>query len=125
MTQDIETLAGSEGAVEFLPVEASDDVTWPDWESTRKAVWSKPEPAEYRCEIRLCGEPEGGYSVYAPELPGVVTEGETAEEAMRNVAEALQGTLRTYLDDDQPIPWKKDAEPLQQGETPCWIVVHV
>ena len=125
MTQDIETLAGPEGAAAFFPVEASDNVTWPDSASTRKAVWSKPEPAEYRCEIRLCGEPEGGYSVYAPELPGVVTEGETAEEAVRNVAEALRGTLRTYREDNQPIPWKKDGEPLQQSETRRWIVVHV
>lgn len=35
-------------------------------------------------------EPDGGYHAYAPELPGLHTEGETLDEAMINAEEALR-----------------------------------
>lgn len=34
-------------------------------------------------------EPEGGYSAYVEEIPGVNTQGETMEEARENLQEAL------------------------------------
>ncbi len=34
-------------------------------------------------------DPDGGYHAYAPELPGLHTEGETLEEAVSNAEEAL------------------------------------
>lgn len=34
-------------------------------------------------------DPAGGYHAYAPELPGLHTEGETLDEAMANAEEAL------------------------------------
>ncbi len=34
-------------------------------------------------------EPEGGYHAYAPELPGLHTQGEDLEEATANAEEAL------------------------------------
>jgi len=70
-------------------------------------------------------EAQGGYSVYTPQLPGVISEGENAEETVRNMAEALQGALQTYLHDAVPIPWKRDIEPVAEGETRLWIVVNV
>ena len=36
---------------------------------------------------------EGGYTAYIPALPGCVSEGETLEEAKRNITEALEGYL--------------------------------
>lgn len=39
--------------------------------------------------IRLIPEPEGGYTVLVDELPGCVSVGETKEEAIRNIAEAI------------------------------------
>jgi predicted RNase H-like HicB family nuclease len=43
-------------------------------------------------EIELIFEPqeEGGYHVYAPDLPGLHTQGETLEEAEANALEALE-----------------------------------
>ena len=124
MTQDTQTFVGSERA-EVLPFKRPDIVTAPDWPPTPNRVWYEPEQDLYRCEIRLCSELEGGYSVYVPELPGVVSEGETREEAKRNIAEALRGVLRSYRQDDQPIPWQKDPNPLQEDESRFWIVVNV
>ena len=40
---------------------------------------------------------EGGYTVYVPALPGCVSEGETYEEALKNIREAITlylGTLK-------------------------------
>ena len=39
---------------------------------------------------------EGGYVVYVPALPGCVSQGETKEEALENIKEAIE----VYLDVD-------------------------
>ena len=36
---------------------------------------------------------EGGYVVECPALPGCVSEGETLEEALENIKEAIQGCI--------------------------------
>ncbi len=33
---------------------------------------------------------EGGFTVYVPSLPGCVSEGDTREEALRNIGEAIE-----------------------------------
>ncbi len=40
---------------------------------------------------------EGGYTVYVPSLPGCISEGETEEEALRNIREAIE----LYLEPDE------------------------
>ena len=40
---------------------------------------------------------EGGYVVYVPSLPGCVSQGETKEEALENIREAIE----VYLDVDE------------------------
>jgi predicted RNase H-like HicB family nuclease len=32
---------------------------------------------------------EGGYTVYVPQLPGCISQGDTKEEAMQNITEAI------------------------------------
>lgn len=46
---------------------------------------------EQPAEIEFVFEPqeEGGYYVYAPDLPGLHTQGDTLEEATANAEEAL------------------------------------
>ena len=39
---------------------------------------------------------EGGYTVYAPSLPGCISQGETREEAIKNIKEAIE----LYLEPD-------------------------
>ena len=38
---------------------------------------------------------EGGYTVTVPALPGCVTEGDTREEALANIREAIMASLET------------------------------
>ncbi|MHB8264133.1 MAG: type II toxin-antitoxin system HicB family antitoxin [Acidimicrobiales bacterium] len=50
-------------------------------------------------EVVLSPEPEGGYSVFVPELPSVATQGETTEEALAMAKEAIEGCL-TVMDEE-------------------------
>lgn len=47
---------------------------------------------------------EGGYLAEVLELPGCISEGETPEEAYRNLEEAMGGWIATSLDHNRPIP---------------------
>ena len=42
---------------------------------------------------------EGGFTVYVPSLPGCVSEGETEEEALKNIREAIDLYLEPVEDD--------------------------
>jgi predicted RNase H-like HicB family nuclease len=33
---------------------------------------------------------EGGYTVYVPSLPGCISEGDTVEQALKNIQEAIE-----------------------------------
>ena len=44
-------------------------------------------------EIILTPQPEGGFTVTVPELPDVVTEGDTREQAIEMAREAIEGYL--------------------------------
>lgn len=41
-------------------------------------------------KVVLEPQKEGGYTVYVPALPGCVSEGNTKEEALRNIKEAIE-----------------------------------
>jgi antitoxin HicB len=47
---------------------------------------------------------EGGYVAEVLELPGCISEGDTPEEAYRNLQEAMEGWIATAIDRNQPIP---------------------
>ena len=48
--------------------------------------------------------PEGGYTAYVVEFPGCFSEGDTAEEAIINVDEALAGIVAVLLEEGDEIP---------------------
>lgn len=52
-------------------------------------------------KLKVVLEPsdEGGYTVYVPSLPGCISEGETAEEAMANIREAIELYLEPVEDE--------------------------
>ena len=47
---------------------------------------------------------EGGYVVSVPTLPGCVTEGDTFEEAMYMVKDAISGYIASLKKHGEPIP---------------------
>jgi predicted RNase H-like HicB family nuclease len=50
-------------------------------------------------KLRVVLEPsdEGGFTAYVPALPGCISEGDTEEEAMANIREAVE----LYLEDNE------------------------
>lgn len=54
-------------------------------------------------------QPEGGFTVLVPALPEVVTEGDTEDEALRMVAEAIRLALDYRRDNGLEIP--EDSAP--------------
>ena len=62
---------------------------------------------------------EGGFVVTVPALPGVVTQGETLEEARAMVADAIQGFLACLRKDGLPIPLEHEhqVEPVREKVT--------
>ncbi|HLB11721.1 MAG TPA: type II toxin-antitoxin system HicB family antitoxin [Dehalococcoidia bacterium] len=47
---------------------------------------------------------EGGYTVYVPALKGCISEGDTYEEALRNIKDAIQLYVDTLKDRGREIP---------------------
>ena len=47
---------------------------------------------------------ESGYVAYAPALRGCVSQGETREEALRNIKEAIGVYIEVLLEDGLPVP---------------------
>ena len=59
---------------------------------------------EREYEIILQPEPEGGFSVFVPELPSVVTQGDTVEDAHAMAGEAIEAYLEVTHEDGLPVP---------------------
>jgi antitoxin HicB len=56
-------------------------------------------------DVVLIPEDEGGFSVVVPDLPGVYTRGETRDEALEMVKEAIEVFLDSLADEGkQPQP---------------------
>ena len=63
-------------------------------------------------EYRVVLEPDledGGYIVHCPALPGCYSEGDTKEEALVNIREAIEAYIESLQKDCMPIP--EDTKP--------------
>lgn len=54
--------------------------------------------------ILLNPEPEGGYTMTVPALPGCVTYGESIDEAMSMAKEAIELYIERLVAHNEPIP---------------------
>ena len=52
-----------------------------------------------RFQVVLEPSDEGGYTVFVPSLPGCISEGETIEDALANIQEAIELYLEPVEDD--------------------------
>jgi antitoxin HicB len=58
-------------------------------------------------------QPEGGYTVYVPALPGCISEGDTLEEAREMIKDAIRCYCESLLKDDMPLPKDVDVQPIK------------
>ncbi len=70
---------------------------------------------EYTYTVLFEPAGEGGYVVTCPALPGLVTEGDTLEEAREMAADAIRCYLESLQMDGLPIPpgEEHEVEPLR------------
>lgn len=52
----------------------------------------------------LSPQPEGGFTVTSPLLPELLTEGDTIDEALTNVRDALAAAIEMYADERRSLP---------------------
>lgn len=55
-------------------------------------------------EVIFEPQPEGGYTVYSPELPGMVTEGDSLDDATQNAEEAIELYFESMRDRGKELP---------------------
>jgi predicted RNase H-like HicB family nuclease len=62
--------------------------------------------------FRVILEPNelGGYTATVPLLPGCISEGDTKEEALANIREAIQLYIESLQEDGEPIPTEELIE---------------
>ena len=58
----------------------------------------------YKIPLVLEPQAEGGFTVTSPLLPELLTEGDTAEEALANVQDALAAVIEAYQDLGRTLP---------------------
>lgn len=67
------------------------------------------ESMKYR--VILEPDPEdGGYVVTCPTLPGCCSEGDTREEALANIKDAIEGYLASLKKRNLPLPVEEEVE---------------
>ena len=54
--------------------------------------------------FELQPEPEGGYTITVPSLPGCISYGETFEKAIEMIKDAMEGWLAVAREEGVPIP---------------------
>lgn len=77
-----------------------------------------PRETLYKIPLVLDPQPEGGYTVTCPLLPDLITEGDTAEEALANVRDALAALLDAYRRLGKPVPAALKQNP---ADSPLWL----
>jgi len=63
-------------------------------------------------KFRVILEPNelGGYTATVPLLPGCISEGDTKEEALANIKEAIELYIESLKADGEPIPGEEEVE---------------
>lgn len=64
-----------------------------------------------RYTVLVTREPEGGYSVRVPILPGCYSQGQTVAEALQHAQDAIELYLSVLKERGEPIP--EEIEPTQ------------
>ncbi|MDQ6674283.1 MAG: type II toxin-antitoxin system HicB family antitoxin [Chloroflexota bacterium] len=76
------------------------------------------QPREYAYTILLDPDPDSGtYTVTVLALPGVVTQGDSVEDAIEQAREAIQVHIEGLLADGEPVP--------EERERPQMVTVRV
>lgn len=87
--------------------------------------WIVPKDVTLECRICVVPEKDGRFSARALFLPDVVSHGETEEEAVHCIAEALRAAVEVYGEEGESIPWLKEGIPTPRNAKERRILVQV
>ena len=73
---------------------------------------------EYKIPLLLLPQPEGGYTVTSPLLPELITEGDSLNEALENVKDALAAVIELYQDMGRSLP---ENTHISDAKSPVWL----
>lgn len=74
--------------------------------------WLEYQPGQvFDCDVVIESDPDGGFTAYARDLPGVHTQGDTIEEVLDFARDALTATIQCYLASGDEIPWAPQRLP--------------
>lgn len=80
---------------------------------------------EYTYTVILSSDPEGGFTVLVPALPGCVTEGETVLEALERAREAIECHLESILQHGEAAPQEGRSLSFERDEVPQGLIFRV
>ncbi|MXX37637.1 MAG: type II toxin-antitoxin system HicB family antitoxin [Gemmatimonadetes bacterium] len=73
---------------------------------------------DYRVPLVLTPQPEGGYTVTSPLFPELITEGDSIDEALENVADAFSAVIELYEDLGRSLPQHTQ---ILDSNSPVWL----
>lgn len=86
-------------------------------------VWN--EQKAYRCHVSIMQEEDSSFSTIVLNLPGTGSCGDTAEEALDNLREAVLGVIESHIEAGEDIPWLGlDEYEVPEGTAIKWILVN-
>lgn len=71
----------------------------------------------YQFEAIFTPQKEGGFTVEVPDLPGCISEGDTLDEAEKNIQEAVELYLETLEERGVPLPERQPLKVLKMNIT--------
>ena len=79
----------------------------------------------YACDVALVREDDGSYSGVVLNLPGAGSCGDTEDETIAHVKEAVLGVIESYRAAGEPIPWRAlPSYDLPAGAKQVRIMIH-
>lgn len=63
-------------------------------------------------QVILIPDEDGGYTVEVPSLPGCISEGDTIDEALENIREAIELHIESMIAHGEEVP-EDYSQPLQ------------
>ncbi len=89
-----------------------------------RLTWRQQIPPPHEFSAALCPEEEGGYSVFALNYPGVISQGETVDEAKTNIAEAFLAMLESRRNHGEAMAFSHRPVDVPKDCERTWISVH-
>ena len=88
----------------------------PDEKTTARGIPRVFQVIRGRVVFEFQTEPEGGYTISVPSLPGCISYGKTFEEAIDMIKDAVAGWLEVAKEESLPIPEQFETNQLLASE---------